>query len=107
MMIHLINLLAALAVLFALLAVALVIVRQTLTKFAQEKGVELPVKEPRTPIWKAFIQNQFLVIVAVIFLLLSSAYFVYGYLSQVGVDQGYMPVHLYIILTEFMQVTME
>jgi mono/diheme cytochrome c family protein len=85
-------LLAALAVLFALLAVALVIVRQTLTKFAQEKGVELPVKEPRTPIWKAFIQNQFLVIVAVIFLLLSSAYFVYGYLSQVGVDQGYMPV---------------
>ena len=85
-------LLAALAVLFALLAVALVIVRQTLTKFAQEKGVELPVKEPRTPIWKAFIQNQFLVIVSVIFLLLSSAYFVYGYLSQVGVDQGYMPV---------------
>jgi mono/diheme cytochrome c family protein len=85
-------LLAALAVLFALLAVALVIVRQTLTKFAQEKGVELPAKEPRTPIWKAFIQNQFLVIVAVIFLLLSSAYFVYGYLSQVGVDQGYMPV---------------
>ena len=85
-------LLAALAVLFALLAVALVIVRQTLTKFALEKGVELPVKEPRTPIWKAFIQNQFLVIVAVVFLLLSSAYFVYGYLSQVGVDQGYMPV---------------
>ena len=85
-------LLAALAVLFALLAIALVIVRQTLTKFAEEKGVELPVKEPRTPLWKAFIQNQFLVIVAVIFLLLSSAYFVYGYLSQIGVDQGYMPV---------------
>ena len=37
-------LLAALAVLFALLAVALVIVRQTLTKFAQEKEVELQVK---------------------------------------------------------------
>jgi len=87
-----ILILGALAVLFALLAIALVIVNKTLRRFATEKGVELPAKTERTPLWKAFVQNQFLVIVTVIILLLSSAYFVYGYLSQVGVNQGYEPV---------------
>jgi cytochrome c2 len=84
--------LGALALLFALLAAALVIVNKTLRRFATEKGVEIPAKTERTPLWKAFVQNQFLVIVTVIILLLSSAYFVYGYLSQVGVNQGYEPV---------------
>ncbi|WP_375239204.1 c-type cytochrome [Aurantibacter sp.] len=84
--------LGALALLFALLAAALVIVNKTLRRFASEKGLEVPEEEKRLSLWKAFVQNQFLVIVAVIFLLLSSAYFVYGYLSQVGVNQGYEPV---------------
>ena len=84
--------LGALALLFALLAIALVVVNKTLRRFAKEKGLDVPVAEKRTPLWKAFVQNQFLVIVTVIFLLLSSAYFVYGYLSQVGVNQGYEPV---------------
>ena len=84
--------LGALALLFALLAMALILVRRTLNSFAEAKGVEVAVHEKRIPLWKAFVQNQFLVLVTVIFLLLSSAYFVYGYLSQVGVDQGYEPV---------------
>ncbi|WP_026754042.1 c-type cytochrome [Sediminibacter sp. Hel_I_10] len=84
--------LAALAILFALLAVALVLVRKTLNRFADDKGMAAPVKQKRTPIWKAFAQNQFLVLVSVIFLLLASAYFVYGYLMQVGVNQGYEPI---------------
>lgn len=84
--------LAALAIMFALLAVALILVRQTLNKFAEDKGVAIPVKQKGTPIWKAFVQNQFLVLVSVILLLLASAYFVYGYLMQVGVNQGYEPI---------------
>ena len=84
--------LGALALLFALLAAALVIVNKTLRRFAVEKGIELPEETKRTPLWKAFVQNQFLVLVSVVILLLSSAYFVYGYLSQVGVNQGYEPV---------------
>ena len=44
------------------------------------------------PIWKAFIQNQFLVLISVVIILLSSAYFAYGYMLQIGVDQGYMPI---------------
>jgi cytochrome c551/c552 len=84
--------LGALAVLFALLAMALILVKRTLDRFADAKGIEVAIKEKRTPIWKAFAQNQFLVLVSVIFLLLSSAYFVYGSMMQVGVDQGYEPV---------------
>ncbi|OBX23942.1 MULTISPECIES: cytochrome c3 family protein [Bizionia] len=83
--------LGALAVLFALLAMALILVRQTLNRFAEAKGVDVS-ETKGTPIWKAFIQNQFLVLVSVVVLLLASGYFVFGYLMQVGVDQGYQPV---------------
>lgn len=84
--------LGALAVLFALLAIALVLVKRTLNRFAEAKEIAVVVEEKRTPLWKAFVQNQFLVLVTSIFFLLSSAYFVYGYFMQVGVDQGYEPV---------------
>nr|WP_321234407.1 cytochrome c3 family protein [uncultured Psychroserpens sp.] len=84
--------LGALAILFALLAIALVLVRKTLNRFAEEKGIDAVAKDKSLPIWKAFVQNQFLVLVTSIFFLLASAYFIYGYLSQIGVDQGYQPV---------------
>ncbi len=84
--------LGALAILFALLAMALVLVRKTLNRFAEAKGVDIAMEDKSIPLWKAFVKNQFLVLVSVIFLLLASAYFVYGYLSQIGVDQGYEPV---------------
>lgn len=83
--------LGALALLFGLLAMALILVRRTLSRFAEAKGVDIN-ESKRVPIWKAFVQNQFLVLVSVIFLLLGSAYFVYGYFMQIGVDQGYEPV---------------
>lgn len=84
--------LGALAILFMLLAAGLYLVNKTLRRFATAQNIELPEDSKRTPIWKAFVQNQFLVMVLTIFFLLSSAYFVYGYLSQIGVDQGYQPV---------------
>lgn len=84
--------LGALALVFLLLVTMLFLVTNTLKKIAAANGVEYPEEEKRTPIWKAFIQNQFLVLVTSVFLLLASAYFVYGFLSQVGVDQGYAPI---------------
>ncbi|MFI1744459.1 cytochrome c3 family protein [Thalassobellus sediminis] len=84
--------LGALAILFILLAAGLFLVNKTLRRFAAAQNIELPEASKRTPLWKAFVQNQFLMIVVAIFFLLSSAYFVYGYLSQIGVDQGYQPV---------------
>ncbi|TNJ44324.1 c-type cytochrome [Tamlana fucoidanivorans] len=84
--------LGALAILFILLALGLYLVNKTLRRFAAAKNIELELETGRKPLWKAFVENQFLMIVVAIFFLLSSAYFAYGYLMQVGVDQGYQPV---------------
>ena len=84
--------LGALAILFILLAAGLFLVNKTLRRFASAQNIALPEVSKRKPLWRAFVQNQFLMIVVAIFFLLSSAYFVYGYLSQIGVDQGYQPV---------------
>ncbi len=84
--------LGALAVLFALLAMALILVKRTLNRFADARDIDVLGDEKRTSIWKAFIQNQFLVLVTAIFFLLASGYFVYGYFMQIGIDQGYEPV---------------
>lgn len=84
--------LAVLALVFLMLVVMLVLVNKTLRRIAAANGVEYEEKEERLPIWKAFAQNQFLVLVSAIFLLLASGYFAYGWMMQVGVDQGYAPV---------------
>lgn len=86
--------LGALALVFGLLVVMLFLVNKTLRRIAEANDVEV-VKadvEKRTPIWKAFVQNQFLVFCSVIVLLLGSAYFAYSWMSQIGIDQGYAPV---------------
>ncbi|RYF25134.1 MAG: c-type cytochrome [Flavobacteriales bacterium] len=84
--------LGALALVMAILVVMLFMVNKVLTKVAGNNGIVVPSREARTPIWKAFAKNQFLVLVTSIFLLLASGYFVYAYLMQVGVDQNYEPI---------------
>ena len=84
--------LGILAFVLVILVVVLVLVNKTLKTFAVKSGVELPVKDQRKPLWKAFIENQFLLLVSAIFFLLITAYFAYGFVMQVGVDQGYAPV---------------
>ncbi len=84
--------LGALALVMAMLVVMLFLVNKVLTKVANANGIEVAAKEKSMPIWKAFVKNQFLVLVTAIFLLLASGYFVYGFLMQVGVDQDYAPI---------------
>ena len=84
--------LGALALLFGLLALGLFLVNKTLRRFAVANEVEIQEAIIRPSLWKAFVKNQFLMLVTAIFFLLSSAYFVYGYFMQVGVDQGYEPI---------------
>ena len=84
--------LAALALVMGVLVVMLFMVSNVLTKIAKANGVVVADKVPTMPIWKAYAKNQFLVLVTAIFFLLASAYFVYGFFMQVGVDQGYAPI---------------
>ncbi|NGZ88809.1 c-type cytochrome [Psychroflexus maritimus] len=85
--------LGILAFVFLMLLVVLVLVNKTLRRFAEANNVELyKKKEKSKPIWVAFAENQFLVLVSVVVVLLMLAYGGYGYLMLVGVDQGYEPV---------------
>ncbi|MEC3905825.1 c-type cytochrome [Tamlana sp. 2201CG12-4] len=84
--------LGALAILFVLLALGLYLVNKTLRRFATAQNIDFELETGRTPLWKAFVQNQFLMLVTAIFFLLASAYFVYGYFMQIDVNQGYQPV---------------
>lgn len=84
--------LGALSLVLLMLVVMLFLVNNVLNKIAKANGLEVEGKEKSLPIWKAFAKNQFLVLVSAIAFLLFAAYFAYGYLMQVGVDQGYEPV---------------
>ena len=86
--------LVALIIILLVLITMLYLVNKTLRDIATRNGIVVQEKQikPSTPIWKLFIRNQFLVFCSVVFFLLSSAYFAYGWLMQVGIDQGYMPI---------------
>src|SRR5690606_36538419 len=55
--------LGILAVVLAMLVIMLFLVNNVLRKIAEANGVVYPEQEKRIPVWKAFIQNQFLVLV--------------------------------------------
>ncbi|MEX2350729.1 MAG: c-type cytochrome [Flavobacteriaceae bacterium] len=84
--------LVVLTLVMIMLVVMLFLVNNVLKKIAEANNVVYPEKVKGTPIWKSFIQNQFLVLVSVVFLMLVGAYYAYGFFMQVGVDQGYAPV---------------
>lgn len=84
--------LGALILVLGVLITMLYLVTRTLNKVAAANGV-LPVeKQPGISVWRAYAKNQFLVLVTVIMLMLVGSYMLYGYLMQIGVDQGYEPI---------------
>jgi mono/diheme cytochrome c family protein len=84
--------LGILVVVMLMLVIMLLLVNNVLKKIATANNVVYPDKEKSTPLWKAFIQNQFLVLVTVVLLVLGGAYYAYGFFMQIGIDQGYAPI---------------
>jgi len=82
---------ASLALIFLLLVIMFYLVSKTLTNLKAASGQEIESKSGLS-LWKAFVQNQFLMLVSSILLLLVSGYFMFGFFMQVGIDQGYAPV---------------
>jgi len=60
-----------------LLALGLIMINKTLRRFANANNIDNPVEVQRKPLWKAFVKNQFLLLVVTIFFLLASAYYVF------------------------------
>ena len=90
-----VNIILAVAIIiFTILIVMLFLVQRTLIKIAIASGVKIEPEPKRKikPLWKTIVENQFIMFLLVIGFLLSSAYFTYGYLMQIGIDQGYAPI---------------
>jgi mono/diheme cytochrome c family protein len=66
-------------VLFLLLSVGLIVVTKTLRDLAKTKGVKIEEKKKGKPIWKAYLENQFLMLCTAVLFLLVSAYGFYGW----------------------------
>ena len=89
------NIILAVTILiFTILIVMLFLVQRTLIKIANASGVKIETETKRniTHLWQTIVKNQYLIFIMVVGFLLSSAYFTYGYLMQVGIDQGYAPI---------------
>jgi len=84
--------LGILAFVLVLLLVVLFLVNKTLRNFASASGIAIPEKPKTKPLYQSFVENQFLLVVTSIFVLLTVGYFSYGFLMQIGVDQGYQPI---------------
>lgn len=47
---------------------------------------------PYYPLWNVFLKNKIIVSLVMLVLFFGSTYVIFGYLMQVGIDQGYQPV---------------
>jgi len=83
--------LAILILILLLLVIMFYLVAKSLAKLYKVNGIEEKI-EPKIPLWKVFVKNQFLMLVSAIMFLLVAAYFMYGFFMQIGIDQGYAPV---------------
>jgi len=81
----------ALALVLILLIVMFSLVSKSLKNLTEANGDSFG-GVSRLPLWKVFVQNQFLMLVSSILMLLVSGYFMFGFFMQLGIDQGYAPV---------------
>ena len=83
--------LGLLSLVLVMLVAMLFFVKNVLNKVVEKNNLTVA-QTKSLPIWKSFVKNPFLVISSVLLLLLMGAYFAFGYMMQVGVDQNYEPI---------------
>ena len=79
----------------ALLALVFVIIKSNreIRKLAKENNNEEYLKTSKYyPLWNIFVKNKLIIGAVIAILFFSSTYFAFGYLMQVGIDQGYQPI---------------
>ena len=79
----------------ALLALVFVIIKSNreIRKLAKENNNEEYLKTSNYyPLWNIFAKNKLIIGAVIAILFFSSTYFAFGYLMQVGIDQGYQPI---------------
>ena len=88
-----IVLFAASVLLLALLVFFVVKANREVKKLAKENNNEEYLKQSKYyPLWNVFVKNKIITACLIAILFFSSTYFAYGYLMQVGIDQGYQPI---------------
>lgn len=75
------------------LFVVLLVVNRSLVTLAQVNDKHDYLKNHKYfPLWNIFFKNKIIIVTTIIALFFSSTYLLYGYLMQIGIDQGYQPV---------------
>lgn len=65
---------------------------RTISEMKGDAPKSKSLSEQANGVWKAFKGNKFLHFLMVIFFLLLGVYLVFGWLMQIGIDQGYQPI---------------
>ena len=88
-----IVLFSASVLLLALLVFFVVKANREVKKLAKENNNEEYLKQSKYyPLWNVFVKNKIITACLIAILFFSSPYLAYGYLMQVGIDQGYQPI---------------
>ena len=88
-----IVLFSASVLLLALLVFFVVKANREVKKLAKENNNEEYLKQSKYyPLWNVFVKNKIITACLIAILFFSSTYLAYGYLMQVGIDQGYQPI---------------
>lgn len=92
---HYTKIIICIAAIITLLALVFVVIKanRTLTSLAKANNKEEFLKNHKYyPLWNIFLKNKIIISSIIAVLFFASTYLLFGYLMQVGIDQGYQPI---------------
>ena len=80
-------------IVLAILAFVMVKAHREIKKLAKKNDKETYLKQSKYfPLWNIFVKNRIIIGTLMAGIFFSATYFAFGYLMQVGIDQGYQPI---------------